>query len=392
MRKTSLIILSLCLIPFLAFGQNSNEKYKPLINAAKKSSSDALVVLKDGEKILEYYSDSQSQKIQSMSVTKSVVGLAVVKLLSDGTIDSLDTPVATYYPEWRQGQKQNITIRHLMNHTSGLQNVANANKEVNPAPDVLQLGLCASVVNKPGTNFSYNNKAVNILSGIIKKETGKPIDEYLGDSLFNQMGITDFEWGTDEKGNHPAMAGLSIHGGDLAKIGQLVLENGSWEGTQLINQQWIEKLVAQGSSHTRTYGLLWWRVPEEEKYVIGNQQIANMRKSGMNENMLTKVKEIKGEYDSQGAVVNAIMGQFNSRENVMEFRKATLGKNIKPYTKSLSGPIVGYKASGDAGQFLTIYPKPNIVAVRMVEVNKDYNQKTDFFANFPRMVYKLGTS
>jgi len=375
-------------LPILLLGQSTNNKYAPLLSDAKKANSDALVILEDGESVLEYYSNSESTKIQSMSVTKSVVGLAVAKLLSDGAIDSLDTPVAYYYPEWKQGQKDEITIRHLMNHTSGLQNVANANAEVNPAPDVIQLGLSASVVNKPGTEFSYNNKAVNILSGIIKKSADKPIDKYLQAEIFNPLGITD-SWGTDEAGNHYGMSGLAIHARDLAKLGQLVLQNGSWDNEQLIEKQWVDKLMDQGSPETRTYGLLWWRIPENEHYKIGDQQIKQMKTSGLDKAMIAKVEKIKGTYNNKGALQNAFMSQFEDIKQLMKFRKAVVAKGIKPYNKSITGPTVGYKASGDGGQYLVIYPKLDVVAVRMIEVGKTYKQGNDRFGAFSQLVYKL---
>ena len=390
--KKYIIAISFVFIPILLLGQSSTDKYTPLLGPAKKANSDALVVLEDGEKVLEYYSDSESSKIQSMSVTKSVVGLAVAKLLSDGAIDSLDTPVAYYYPEWKQGQKDKITIRHLMNHTSGLQNVANANAEVNPAPDVIQLGLSASVVNKPGTEFSYNNKAVNILSGIIRKAADKPIDKYLQAELFSPLGITDFSWGTDEKGNHYGMSGLAIHARDLAKLGQLVLQKGSWNDKQLIDKQWVEKLMDRGSPETRTYGLLWWRIPENENYEIGDQQIKQMKESELDKTMVAKVKEIKGTYSNMGSLQNAFMSQFEDIKQLMKFRKSVVAKGIKPYKKSITGPTIGYKASGDGGQYLVIYPKQDVVAVRMTKVGKNYKQRDGRFGTFSQLVYKLAKS
>jgi len=317
------------------------------------------------------------------------VGLAYAKLLSDGMIDSLNTPVAHYYPEWQQGQKKNITIRHLLNHTSGLQNIKIATKEVNPAPDKIQLGLSASVVTKPGTEYSYNNKAVNILSGIVNKVTGKPIDNYLRDALFNKMDISDYHWGTDQKGNHGAMAGLQIHGYDLAKLGQLVLQRGSWNGEQLIDKKWIDAMLNKTPPNTKTYGLLWWRIPEHTNFVVGEEQINNMREADVPLKYISKIDSIKGEYDSQGSVVDAIMSQFDNRKQLAQFRKATLGQSVAPYGKSINGPIIGYKASGDGGQYLVVYPEENVIAVRMVQKNNGYNQQTDFFGNFPKMVYTL---
>lgn len=391
MKKLIFVISFVC-IPILLMGQSPTDQYAPLLTAAKQANTDALIVLEEGEKVLEYYSGSKSSKIQSMSVTKSVVGLAVAKLLSDGAIDSLDTPVSHFYPEWKQGQKDEITIRHLMNHTSGLQNVANANAEVNPAPDVIKLGLSASVINKPGTEFSYNNKAVNILSGIIRKSADKPIDKYLQTEIFNPLGITDFSWGTDEAGNHLAMSGLSIHARGLAKLGKLVLRKGSWKGKQLIDQRWIEEMLGQGSPETVTYGLLWWRIPQNAQYLISEQQIDKMEEAGLADSMLTKVKRIQGKYDSQGSLIKAYRSQFETRKDIWKFRKATMGNGVKPYTKSVEGPAIGYKASGDGGQYIVIYPKQEIVAVRMVDTSASFNRKTDTFPNFPDAVYKVISS
>lgn len=135
----------LFLLPIVSLGQPINDiqqlpyqkqnKYQPLLDAAKKSNSDALIVIEDGKKVVNYHKESEDELIESMLVTKSVVGLAIARLLTENKIDSLDTPIAQYYPEWRQGQKKDITIRHLMNHTSGLQNRPNTSAEIQPSPD-----------------------------------------------------------------------------------------------------------------------------------------------------------------------------------------------------------------------------------------------------------------
>ncbi len=104
-----------------------------------------------------------------MSCTKSIVGLSVACMLNDRLIDSLDVPVAQYYPEWRQGQKQLITLRHLVNMTTGIQNNPNASIEIHPSPDFVQLALTAELSSKPGEVWSYNNKSLNLMAGIIKR-------------------------------------------------------------------------------------------------------------------------------------------------------------------------------------------------------------------------------
>jgi CubicO group peptidase (beta-lactamase class C family) len=390
MRSTLLKIFVLTLLPTLALGQSPDNKFQPLLNEAKKSNSDAVIVIQNGEKIIDYQNNGTTELLNTMSATKSVVALAVAQLLSENIIDSLDTPVAHFYPEWRQGQKKKITIRHLLNNTSGLQNVPNAAKEIHPSPNILQLALCASVVDKPGTKFSYNNKAVNILTDIIQQETGQKLNKYLRDGLFNEMGITDFKWKSDEAGNLYAMSGLYVHPTDLAKIGQLVLNKGKWQGKQLIAEQWITKLLEQSQPFNRKAGLLWWRIPSGHTHVIDSDNIKKLKQAGLNQDMLTKMENIKGHYNGQNEAVQALMSQFN-RQEVTKLRQFSQKNKIRPWRQTKGGNIIGYMAKGYLGQFLVIYPDQQIVAVRMVSPSDNYNQKTDGFGHFSSMVYKLAT-
>src|SRR5678816_2520110 len=122
-----------------------------------------------------------------MSATKSIASLAVGRAVTLGVIPSIDAPVAHYYPEWRQGQKAAITIRQLLDHTSGMQ--AGSSNEVETSPDVVQLALAAELSDAPGTHFYYNNKAVNLLAGIIQIASGKRMDELLRSDVFARMGF-----------------------------------------------------------------------------------------------------------------------------------------------------------------------------------------------------------
>jgi CubicO group peptidase (beta-lactamase class C family) len=342
--------------------------------------------------VVEYQKNQQREKIYSRSVTKSIVSLAVAKLLTNNKLDSLDTPVSHFYPEWKQGLKKDITVRHLMNQTSGLQNVDRTSVEIYPAPNTIQLGLCASVVDTPGTNFSYNNKATNLLAGIIEKVSGEKMDDYLGSSLFKPLGITDYNWNTDDAGNPYAMSGFKVYPSDLAKLGQLVLQKGRWNGQQLISEKWIDEILAQGPPQSIKYGLLWWRIPENKSYIIDDKVIERLKEAGLSDKMISYAENMKGNYESKGAAVQAILDEFKSKKELAAFRKATLGQNLPMWRESISGPIIGYKASGSDGEYMVIYPKQNIVAVRMIKVTKDYSPKTENFGAFGHLVYQLATS
>ena len=84
-----------------------------------------------------------------MSATKSIVSLAIGRLIDSGKITSLDQPVSDFYPEWKQGRKKLITVRHLLNHTSGIQNPP-ITTEIYASPDFVQLALAAELCRRAG--------------------------------------------------------------------------------------------------------------------------------------------------------------------------------------------------------------------------------------------------
>ena len=210
-----------------------------LMEAARSSGSSAVVILRNGKLVVESYFGGRSRRIEAMSATKSIVNLAVGLLVDGGAIDSIDVPGHDLYPEWHQGLKAKITIRHLLDHTSGLQ--ANRNtKAIYRSQDFVQLALAADLTDPPGAAFFYNNKAVNLLPGIVKRASGERMDEYLRERLFEPMGIEDVSWTLDPAGNPHGMSGLQIHAADLAKVGQMMLDGGTWRGERIVSESWIE--------------------------------------------------------------------------------------------------------------------------------------------------------
>ena len=234
-----------------------------LLDTARATRSDAFLVMKNGKVIAEWYSGRGAPRpIQTMSATKSVVGLAIMRLLQEQKLDSLDQPVWTIYPEWRQGQKRLITIRHLLNHTSGLQDVPGDGAEIEPAPDAIQLALAAELMAAPGTSWFYSNKATNLLAGIVQRASGKPLDRYVQDALLEPLCIADAHWAfRDSAGNPYGMAGLALHARALAKIGQLMLNGGMWNGVRILSPELVRSSLSTSQPFEPRYGLLWWIEP-----------------------------------------------------------------------------------------------------------------------------------
>jgi CubicO group peptidase (beta-lactamase class C family) len=360
---------------------------------AEKAGSDAVVVVKDGKLIADWDFGKPRGPIEAMSATKSIVNLAVGRLIDEGKIKSLDQPVCEFYPEWRQGRKAQITVRHLLNHTSGLQNNPKAG-EIYASPDFVQFALAAELSDDPGARCAYNNKAVNLLAGIVQKASGRRMDTYIREEIFAPLGITDFTWSLDSAGNPHAMAGLQIRAIDLAKVGQMMLDGGKWKGRQVVSEDWVRASTAQpGQPYELSCGLLWWLMGKGEKYVIDDAMIADFKQAGLPESSLKKIEVLKGkEYAGDGAwaALRSILQQDERARPRLKAINDQIARTGRPRPKVISaGSIEGFEAQGYRGQFLVVIPKHRIVAVRQLRSPNSEQIKTDDFGEFGKMVRDL---
>ncbi|HLE01107.1 MAG TPA: serine hydrolase [Bdellovibrionota bacterium] len=233
------------------------ENLKALVARSDESESDSLLIVKNGKLILEKYSAEGGSPIQSFSVTKSIVNLGIGFAVAEGKLDSIDAPVHRYFPEWNQGRKKRITIRHLMNHTSG---ISTASEVDFVYPDLIQYALAAEIDHDPGSRFVYNNKAVQLLSGVLQKITNERTDLYLKKKLFTPLGIVNYRWRVDQANHAAGSAGLEIAAMDLGKIGQMLLDRGLWKGVRVVQEDWIALSTRPSQSYEPRCGLLWWLI------------------------------------------------------------------------------------------------------------------------------------
>jgi len=138
-------------------------------------------------------------------------------------------------------------------------NYNNDEARMHMAPDPCRYVLGLPVTAPAGQDFFYNTGALTLVSAIIRKAVGRPLDEFASETLFKPMGITDFEW-SRVKGDTDAGGGLRLRPRDMAKIGQLVLAGGRRNDRQIVSKAWIDasmtpRLEARGPYF---YGYLWW--------------------------------------------------------------------------------------------------------------------------------------
>jgi CubicO group peptidase (beta-lactamase class C family) len=374
----------------LAAPSSSSQKLalEALLKRSEATHSDAMVIWQDGREIGHYYKGGKAPSpIDLMSVTKSVVALGVAQLVAEGKIKSFDQPVADFYPEWRQGRKKIITIRMLMNHTSGMQNVMNATVEIYPAPDAIQLALSAEIVGTPGTDPNYNNKAVNLLAGIIEKASGKPMDVFFRDGLFKSMDIKPGPWEKDKAGHPYGMAGLPLTAADLGKVGQLMLDKGQWRGKQLLPVNVVDALSQPQAE--ASMGLLWWIDPAYRHFDYDPAVFDVLRKRGVPEATTLALQEgLRGSHFDDVEVMQEGIAKALGPDHKDALRDELISRGIGPYRlfKVTTGPMASISGNGDGGQYVVVLPSAKIVAVRQIDAEGSQEQEGEDFEDFVQRV------
>ena len=189
------------------------------------------------------------------SMCKSITGMAIGMLIEEGKL-KLDENIYDIFSDQINALSKIfrpvITVENLLTMTSG---VTFNESGIVSGNDWLGSFLNASVNGKPGTEFQYNSLNTYVLSAIVTKRTGETLTEYLTPRLFAPLGITKYYWETCPKGITKGGWGLFLCAEDMAKLGQLYLQRGKWNGQQLVSEDWIEISTARHlKTQNGTYG------------------------------------------------------------------------------------------------------------------------------------------
>jgi CubicO group peptidase (beta-lactamase class C family) len=225
------------------------------------------------------------------SITKSVTGLLVGIAIGRNLIDGVDEPVFKFFPEHadlRTPEKDRILLRHLLTMSAGLEwdqfsfpysNPANSESAMAVAPDPCRFVLGLPVETPAGKNFRYSSGAAELLGAVIRKVTGQSIEDFARDALFAPLGIADTNWiRFPDSGIALAYGGLRLRPRDMAKLGQLLLTRGKWNGQQVVPPEWIaDSMLPQIGDPCGQlfYSYQWWLGrsllnKKEVPWVMGN--------------------------------------------------------------------------------------------------------------------------
>jgi CubicO group peptidase (beta-lactamase class C family) len=212
------------------------------------------------------------------SVTKSIVSLLYGIALGEGKVPGLEKSVIAQFPEYADLQddpaRRKITIRHVLSMTMGTEwnenlpytDPNNSEIAMEMAADRYRYVLDRPIVFEPGSEWTYNGGATAIIGHLIARGTGMSIDDYAREKLFAPLGIEKFEWARGEDGVPSAASGLRMTIYDLAKIGRLMIDEGRWNGAQVISADWITLATTPQATPDAgiRYGLFWWLAGQGE--------------------------------------------------------------------------------------------------------------------------------
>ncbi|MEM5433718.1 serine hydrolase [Paraburkholderia diazotrophica] len=227
----------------------------------------SLVVVKDGKIVFERYSGglTRDNNYELYSVTKTITSLLVGILEGEGKL-SPSTKIAPLIANARPdlasdlADKQDIELRHLMSMSSGLsyQTREGTDPLYYSAPDRLHVAVTSRAATTPGTRFDYIDVNPVLAGTAVAVAAHEREDEFARDKLFEPLGMSHYRWtGADRTGAVSGGWGLRLRAVDMAKIGVLLLDNGRWQGRQVVPQAWIAQMKTP-SPAAADYGYYCW--------------------------------------------------------------------------------------------------------------------------------------
>ncbi|CAH1058662.1 6-aminohexanoate-dimer hydrolase [Paenibacillus pseudetheri] len=264
--------------------------------AVRKSKVKSCLILKEGRLIFQYYKSNKIRdNLQRInSCTKSIVSILIGIAIEKGFIPSVDMTMEHYFPDimnsLEDSRKKAISIEHLLTMSVGLDWPEFG--EWNHMPpmctrDVVKFVFDRPLVDEPGTRMNYNSGCSHVLSAILKKATGMKTSVFADKYLFEPLGIDkDYHWFEDANGINYGSDGLRLLPYDMAKFGQLFLQEGIWKEKEIISAEWIRRSTEPyllTYDYIGHYAFHWWVAkidPNHDDFTLNNKMFFAMGLNG----------------------------------------------------------------------------------------------------------------
>jgi len=325
MHKYFLITTYLFLVAFTAlsqpratYQQTLLDSIKTRINNNSYANVHSVLIATNGHTVYEHYfngwnKDSVHDTRSSFkSITSLLVGIAIDK----GFIKSVDEKVYSYFPEFvlKPGDslKKQMTIKNLLEMKTGFDceefdGTKDCENEMATTNNWVNFSLALPMKDRPGTAWAYNSSAPVIAGAIVSRAAHTSIMDFAKKYLFTPLGITNYRWTVDPAGNGMTAGSFYILPADMLKIGQMVLQQGAWQGKTIVSKKWLQQSTTAtilipnfsftGLSNTKAatpqptyYGYYWYnekiKAPKFEEDVVfasgnGGQYIMIIKRLNM---------------------------------------------------------------------------------------------------------------
>jgi CubicO group peptidase (beta-lactamase class C family) len=257
----------------------------------------SLLVVRHGYLVYEryYLGNNKNDYTHVFSVTKSVISALTGIALREKLITGLDQKISDVYPEYFKNtdpKKKEITIKNLLTMTGGLEPVDNNYGAWFHSGDWFEYVINRPLTSNPGEKFTYNTGLTHVLGGVIAGSAKMSIKKFADRYLFSHLGITNYRWDTDPKGNYGGGHLLYLTPRDMAKFGYLYLKGGKWGEKQVVPEEWVKEStrVQADPGDGRKYGYLWWLENKRDK--VHNKQFSMFSAIGYGGQYITVIPEL----------------------------------------------------------------------------------------------------
>lgn len=220
-----------------------------------------ILVARHGRIAFERYRNgtTAATKFPIYSITKTVLSMLVGVAVGAGDIANMDSLLGDVLPESvvaaEDQRVQEVTFRQMMTMTAGWKDEPVSGK------NMLLKAINRRLARDPGERWAYDNGTAHIISAAVARATGFTTREYARQAIFQPLAIAPGKWPTDAEGIHLGSTGLELSVRDLAKLGELYLREGEWEGERLIHRRWIQASTKDWVSTDDPrygFGYFWW--------------------------------------------------------------------------------------------------------------------------------------
>jgi CubicO group peptidase (beta-lactamase class C family) len=243
------------------------------------SATQGVVLIKNGLLVGERYAEGFSKDSfgTSWSMAKSFYAALIGISIDRGEIDSLDDPVAKYL-DYFNDERRDITLRDLLDMTSGLEFPEHEHENMFFSSDHLDYARNVGVEKEAGLVFEYNNVNSMLLADILLQATGIAADTLLRQRIFNKIGIDDATIWQDSVGTPLTYCCIDTTARQYSRFGLLFARSGSWRGEQIISKNFVDTTFSkvwdsensENIAHNRGYSMHWWISRHDDRAVIFN--------------------------------------------------------------------------------------------------------------------------